>query len=195
MKPRPSHLHRSPQGKKYPMTDSRLREALGGLVEIIDKAGLRNLRNGVQLGATSWYVKAYDRLEYARAALSEAGEGVPFTVEFNPDVPNGEYWINHAGCTAKIKIEHIQDQGSGPVGGGGGREKPSTDDALAGFDHSGRINGEIPDQPEAAHGAGAAPQQADDLPAPTVCARCNGAEAVGPLPAPPVSQTQKEEGW
>lgn len=44
--------------------------ALRGLVEIIDSAGLLNLANGVQLGATSWYVKANDRLEYARALLA-----------------------------------------------------------------------------------------------------------------------------
>jgi hypothetical protein len=47
-------------------------EALGDLVEIIDRAGLLNLSNGVQLGQTSWYVKASDRLEYARTALSLA---------------------------------------------------------------------------------------------------------------------------
>jgi len=50
--------------------EGKLREALESLVEIIDKAGLLNLSNGVQLGQTSWYVKASDRLEFARAALA-----------------------------------------------------------------------------------------------------------------------------
>lgn len=47
-----------------------LHEALQPLIEIIDKAGLLNLSNGVQLGQTSWYVKANDRLEFARSALA-----------------------------------------------------------------------------------------------------------------------------
>lgn len=47
----------------------RLGAALTGLVEIIDAAGLFNLSNGVQLGQTSWYVKASDRLDVAHAAL------------------------------------------------------------------------------------------------------------------------------
>jgi hypothetical protein len=46
-----------------------LRAALEGLVKIIDAAGLLNLSNGVQLGQTSWYVKAHDALEAARDAL------------------------------------------------------------------------------------------------------------------------------
>jgi hypothetical protein len=44
-------------------------DALRELVWIIDQAGLLNLSNGVQLGQTSWYVKASDRLEVARATL------------------------------------------------------------------------------------------------------------------------------
>lgn len=48
-----------------------LREALMNLVNVIDKAGLLNLSNGVQLGATSWYVKASDALTYAKRVLSE----------------------------------------------------------------------------------------------------------------------------
>jgi predicted nucleic acid-binding Zn-ribbon protein len=51
--------------------ERQLREALESLVDIIDKAGLLNLSNGVQLGQTSWYVKASDRLEFARAALAQ----------------------------------------------------------------------------------------------------------------------------
>ena len=47
-------------------------EALRGLVEIIDAAGLLNLSNGVQLGQTSWYVKASDHMEAARAAIAKA---------------------------------------------------------------------------------------------------------------------------
>lgn len=49
--------------------------ALEGLVQILDSAGLLNLSNGVQLGQTSWYVKASDRLEAARAALTAAKGG------------------------------------------------------------------------------------------------------------------------
>lgn len=49
-----------------------LREALVDLIEIIDAAGLINLSNGVQLGATSWYVKASDRLSYARKIITKA---------------------------------------------------------------------------------------------------------------------------
>lgn len=48
-----------------------LREALLRLVEVIDAAGLNNLSNGVQLGQTSWFVKASDRVEYARSVLAE----------------------------------------------------------------------------------------------------------------------------
>ena len=44
--------------------------AATSFVEIIDKAGLVHLSSGVQLGSTSWYVKASDRLEYLRAALA-----------------------------------------------------------------------------------------------------------------------------
>lgn len=60
---------------KWRAAEARVRElegALRELVWIIDKAGLLNLSNGVQLGQTSWYVKAYDRLEAARAALAAA---------------------------------------------------------------------------------------------------------------------------
>lgn len=47
----------------------RAQAALAGLVKIIDKAGLMNLSNGVELGQTSWYVKANDSLEFARTQL------------------------------------------------------------------------------------------------------------------------------
>ena len=50
-----------------------LHATLRGIVEIVDAAGLLNLSNGVQLGQTSWYVKAVDRFDRARAALSKAG--------------------------------------------------------------------------------------------------------------------------
>jgi hypothetical protein len=49
-----------------------LLEALEELTEIIDKAGLLNLSNGVQLGPTVWYVKATERMDYARAAIAKA---------------------------------------------------------------------------------------------------------------------------
>lgn len=50
--------------------------ALTGLVEIIDKAGLLNLSHGVQLGPTSWYMKACDRLDAAREAIERATPAV-----------------------------------------------------------------------------------------------------------------------
>ena len=46
--------------------------ALSGLVEIIEKAGLINLADGVQLGSTAWFVKASERLDYAKRVLAEA---------------------------------------------------------------------------------------------------------------------------
>ncbi len=46
-------------------------EVLTALVSVIDAAGLLNLSNGVQLGPTSWYVKASDVLDSARAALAQ----------------------------------------------------------------------------------------------------------------------------
>lgn len=52
------------------MSTCEYRESLQSLVDIIDAAGLLNLSNGVQLGATSWYVKASDRLEYAKSLLA-----------------------------------------------------------------------------------------------------------------------------
>ena len=48
-------------------------EALQDLVEIIDRAGLINLSNGVQLGQTVWFVKASDRLDHARAVIAASG--------------------------------------------------------------------------------------------------------------------------
>lgn len=54
--------------------DCGTREALRDLVAIIDAAGLHNLSNGVQLGRTSWYVKAGDRMAYARRFIG-SGEG------------------------------------------------------------------------------------------------------------------------
>jgi len=63
------------QAKRAEAAEARLKRvenALRELVWIIDKAGLLNLSNGVQLGQTSWYVKANDRLEGARAALAAA---------------------------------------------------------------------------------------------------------------------------
>jgi len=46
--------------------------ALELAVNIIDKAGLMNLSNGVQLGATSWYVKASGIFDYARDVIRAA---------------------------------------------------------------------------------------------------------------------------
>jgi hypothetical protein len=51
-------------------------DSLRALVWIIEAAGLLNLSNGVQLGPTSWFVKASDRLDAARTALAKAlGDG------------------------------------------------------------------------------------------------------------------------
>jgi hypothetical protein len=47
--------------------------ALSGLTHIIESAGLLNLSNGVQLGQTSWLVKASDCMDQANAALEKAG--------------------------------------------------------------------------------------------------------------------------
>lgn len=46
--------------------------ALNGLVGIIESAGLLNLINGVQLGQTSWYCKADDRMNQSKAAIAKA---------------------------------------------------------------------------------------------------------------------------
>jgi len=46
--------------------------ALTDLADIIDAAGLVNLSCGVQLGPTVWFVKASDRLGFARAAIAKA---------------------------------------------------------------------------------------------------------------------------
>lgn len=47
-------------------------DALGDLRRVIDIAGLQNLSNGVQLGQTSWFVKASDAVAQADEALSLA---------------------------------------------------------------------------------------------------------------------------
>ena len=46
-----------------------LRGAAKWFVEVIDKAGLLHLSFGVQLGQTSWFVKASEALDNLRAAL------------------------------------------------------------------------------------------------------------------------------
>lgn len=48
----------------------RLRDALESLYRIIDKAGISNLANGVQLGHASWLVKANDAMDHAKHALN-----------------------------------------------------------------------------------------------------------------------------
>jgi hypothetical protein len=53
-----------------------LRHALREAVQIIDAAGLINLSNGVQLGQTSWFVKASDRFDYARDLLQRIDEAL-----------------------------------------------------------------------------------------------------------------------
>lgn len=56
--------------RKRGEAEEDLRDSLQDLVTIINKAGLLNLSRGVELGATSWYVKASDRLKQAEWALS-----------------------------------------------------------------------------------------------------------------------------
>ena len=46
--------------------------ALVNLLDVLDAAGLNNLARGVQLGRTSWLVKARDRVSDAKAAVSDA---------------------------------------------------------------------------------------------------------------------------
>lgn len=45
-------------------------EALSELVRVIESAGLQNLAKGVQLGQASWWVKATDAVNYAKAVIS-----------------------------------------------------------------------------------------------------------------------------
>ena len=45
-------------------------DALRELVSLIENAGLYNITRGVQLGATSWYVKMTDAIDYAHAVLA-----------------------------------------------------------------------------------------------------------------------------
>jgi hypothetical protein len=51
-------------------------EALKGLVEVIEAAGLINLSNGVQLGPTVWFVKASDAIAYGKGVIAEAEAAV-----------------------------------------------------------------------------------------------------------------------
>jgi len=54
------------------ITAPDLYEALSDLVEIIECAGISNLANGVQLGQTSWAIKAGDRMRWAKTCLAKA---------------------------------------------------------------------------------------------------------------------------
>lgn len=65
-------LHRHRERDQLVREKRDLREALQELVNIIDAAGVMNLSNGVQLGATVWYVKASEHMDYAKMILSEA---------------------------------------------------------------------------------------------------------------------------
>lgn len=49
----------------------RAEEAMAGMMDVINSAGLHNLVRGVQLGSTSWYVKAIDATGECRAALAD----------------------------------------------------------------------------------------------------------------------------
>lgn len=55
--------------------NARLRDALRGVLNLIDKAGLHNLTNGVQLGQTVWFVKMSDAITYAQEALKSPHDG------------------------------------------------------------------------------------------------------------------------
>lgn len=59
--------------------NAELLPALKGLLGVIDAAGLLNLSNGVQLGQTSWYVKASAQLEWARDVIAKA-EALPGSI-------------------------------------------------------------------------------------------------------------------
>jgi hypothetical protein len=48
-----------------------LLSALTNLVCVIEKAGLINLSNGVQLGQMSWLMKATDAVEYSKLAIAK----------------------------------------------------------------------------------------------------------------------------
>lgn len=49
---------------------ANLLNALEGLVGVINAAGLLNLSNGVQLGQTSWYVKATDWMDTSQRIIA-----------------------------------------------------------------------------------------------------------------------------
>jgi hypothetical protein len=51
--------------------------ALQQIVDVIESAGALNLSNGVQLGATSWYVKMTDALDYAHKTLGDRQPAQP----------------------------------------------------------------------------------------------------------------------
>ena len=76
------------------MNKSAALDALQELVDVIDAAGLLNLSNGVQLGQTSWYVKASDSLANAKSVLEVAAlqqeQGEP--VGLFAQTPDGR-WI------------------------------------------------------------------------------------------------------
>lgn len=63
-----------------------LYEALSDLVEIIERAGISNLANGVQLGQMSWAVKAGDRMRWAKTCLAKATP--PCQERANPSPPH-----------------------------------------------------------------------------------------------------------
>jgi hypothetical protein len=65
-----------------------LRDHLGACVRLVDAAGLLNLSRGVQLGATSWYVKASDAFNAARAALKPQPATGLVVCEHCPDHPH-----------------------------------------------------------------------------------------------------------
>lgn len=50
----------------------KLLDALERLTQVIRMAGLNNLANGVQLGQTSWFVKASDAMDDADDAIAKA---------------------------------------------------------------------------------------------------------------------------
>ena len=82
-------IHQGHPGAAVVFADSAVAEAFGDsptdhaesdlvgslkwLVEIIRKAGVNNLSTGVQLGQTSWAIKAHDALERADRAIAKFG--------------------------------------------------------------------------------------------------------------------------
>lgn len=56
--------------EKYFQDRRQCREALAGLVSVIEAAGVRQLSTGVELGQVVWAMKMADALEFANETLN-----------------------------------------------------------------------------------------------------------------------------